>query len=173
MVLALTARGVDAQSAVPERNQPLIALIDGFMKRPFQEDARTAILDSAEARSDVVITLSTAVMPSFCYKDEASSVKAFDALLLTAFVAGNMRAQLVAGRAGEDVEAGLRSAVAVYATIRERVPQYYVPELNEWQAADSAGRLSAVAERLARTTKECRKKAARFPKNAVLAPARP
>ena len=168
--IALMSNESGAQAQPPERNRALIGIIDEFLRQPFQEAARTVILDSAEARPDVTITLSTAVMPAFCYKDEAESVRAFDALLLSAFVGGNMRAQLVAGEKGDNVEAGLRATLAIYKVIRARVPEYHVPEVNEWQAAESAGQLAVVADSLFRVTKECKKKAARFPKRAVLVP---
>lgn len=168
--LALVSNGAGAQLQAPERNRALIGIIDAFLRQPFQEDARTAILDSAEARPDVTITLSVAVMPAYCYKDEAESVRAFDALLVSAFVGGNMRAQLVAGRDEENVEAGLRATLTIYSAIRARVPEYHVPEVNQWQAAESAGRLAVVADSLFRVTKDCKKKAARFSKRAVLVP---
>jgi hypothetical protein len=170
---ALVATPLSAQQAPPAKNLPLIAMIDGFLKSPFSSDVRAAILDSAEARPDVMVSISLAVLPAMCYKDESTSVRALDALLLTAFVSGNMRAQLQSGTASDQVEAGLRGVIEVYNVIVAKVPNYHVPEVKEWIAAESEGKLGDVANRLAAQTRECRKKPARFPKNAQLAPQRP
>jgi hypothetical protein len=95
-------------------------------------------------------------------------IRALDALLLTGYVSGNMREQLVKGRSADEPEAGLRGVLTVYGIVRTRVRNYYVPEVDAWSAAVAAGRLRALADSLSRQTGDCAKKPPRFPSSAVL-----
>jgi hypothetical protein len=172
-VMALTS-AIHAQDQVPARNRPLIAMIDKFMVAPFDEDLRVAIADSAEARPDVTVSISTDFVPFICYGDKSESVKALDALLLVGFVGGNMRHQLRTGVDEDQPEAGMLGALEVYATIKAKVPNYYVPEVDEWQKAKEAGTLGELAEKLSKVKNpKCKNKKARFGAKAELRPASP
>jgi len=174
-VLLLSSVGpLAAQAAPPARNRPLIALIDTFLLRPFNDDLRVGLLDSANVRPDVMVDVTASVTPFICYGDTATAIRALDGLLMTAYVAGNMREQLRTGRNGDASEFGLRAELAVYDVIRSRVANYFVPELNEWKTVLAAGRLPAYADSLRRhPLPDCVQKPARFPPGAQLGPTRP
>lgn len=172
-VLAVAAP-LRSQVEAPARNRPLVGLIDRFLARPFDEDLRVGLLDSANVRPDVMVSISASVTPFLCYTDTASVIRGLDALLLTAFVSGNMRQQLVSGRSADQPEAGLRAVLTVYDTIRTRVANYRVPEVDAWRQALAAGRLAAVADSLRQHADEdCPHRTARYSPNAALSPVRP
>ncbi len=170
---ATAARPVAAQADPPARNRPLVAMIDRFFSRPFNEDLRVGLLDSANARADVMINITASVTPFLCYSDTAALIRGLDALLLTAYVSGNMREQLVRGRSADQPEAGLRGVLTVYGVIRSRVVDYRVPEVDAWSQASAAGQLTALADSLKQHTGDCAKKPARFSPTAGLHPASP
>ena len=167
------ARPAAAQADPPARNRPLIAMIDRFLSRPFDEDLRVGLLDSAEARADVLIDIKASVTPFLCYGDTAALIRGLDALLLTAYVSGDMREQLVRGRSGDQPEAGLRGVLTVYGVIRSRVLDYRVPEVDAWSEASAANRLAALADSLKRQSGDCVRKPARFSPTAGLHPVSP
>src|SRR5260370_41524815 len=92
------ARSIASQEVKPSSppSDSLLAFIDRFLNEPTHYGRLwRAILDSAEARPDVKITISPSVVPWFCGMGRsAGERKAFASLLLGAFVAGNMRQQL-------------------------------------------------------------------------------
>jgi hypothetical protein len=165
---ATAARPVAAQRTPPARNRPLIAMIDEFLQHPFSEDLRVELLDSANVREDVLVSITASVTPFLCYSDTAAVIRALDALLLTAYVSGNMREQLVRGRSADQPEAGLRGVLVVYDVIRSRVRDYRVPEVDAWSQALTAGQLTTLADSLRQDTGDCIKKPARFAATAAL-----
>jgi len=173
VLLAATVGPLIGQDNAPVRNRPLMALIDSFLQHPFNEDLRVGLFDSANARPDVTVNITGSVTPFLCYADTASIVRALDALLLTAFVAGDMREQLRMGRDTDQPEAGIRAVLNVYQIIQSRVPNYRVPEVDQWREAQASSRLSAVADSLGAHSGDCKPKAARYPPGAALGTPRP
>ena len=170
MALALSAslcvRPVTSQAPTSAGDPGgLRGLIAAFFAEPFAMGGRVRLLDSAQARPDVDISLTVAVLPWACYGDKDKTVQALDALLTTAYLAGNMDEQLRRGKAADQVEAGLHGVLRVYARVRQKVRNYYVPEVDRWAARDSAGTLAVVADSLHRNSREdCDKsKLVRFP----------
>jgi len=158
----------------PARNRPLIAMADTFLQQPFREGARTSLLDSAFQRQDVTVNITASVTPFICYGDTATAVRAFDALLLSAYVVGNMREQLRIGRDRDQPEAGLRGVLQVYAVIRSRIANYHVPEVDAWSEALATRPFAAYADSVAHNRRaKCDKKTSRYPPGAVLEPTQP
>lgn len=165
VLLAGVAAPLSGQGSIPKRNRPLIAMIDSFIAHPYplNENVTGAIADSAVVRSDVMVTISSSVTPYLCYADSSRVVRVLDGLLLSAFIAGDMREQLAAGRQGDQPEAGMRAMLAVYEAIQRRFADYRVPELDQWREAQAAGQLAGVADSLKQRKGDCAKKPARYP----------
>lgn len=69
-------------------------------------------------------------------------------MLFAAYIAGNVRAQLVAGQAKDDPVAGYRGVLSVYRALQPK--GLSIPQIDELDAAESDGGLEAwVAARVA------------------------
>src|SRR5262249_35192512 len=79
------------------------------------------------------------------------------------YLAGNMGAQLRGAR-GDQVEAGLQGVLRVYERVRQKVANYYVPEVDSWATQGARGALGSVADSVRRNgSEDCgKKKPARF-----------
>ena len=132
----------------------LLALIDAFLTRPFANpDLRTALIDSAEARSDVAITISQQLLPWILETDTTVFRRAMRGLFLSAFVAGNMREQLVSRVKGDQPYAGVVAVLDVYLMVRARAPAYRQPTLDEWLHLREQGKLRQHVAQLAQPGK--------------------
>jgi hypothetical protein len=162
LALSLIAAPLAAQRPGVSRNQPLIQIVDRFLSNPFDTDAGAAAMDSGDVRKDVTMVLSTRVMPWRCYSDTAELVRALDALMDMAYVAANMRAQLVDEQNRDRPLEGMLGVLRVYPLIRARVPDYYVPEVDRWQQLPPE-QLRALADSLAAAPESCPATRKRYP----------
>jgi len=163
LIFALTvtvARPIASQEVKPSGrpSDSLLAFIDRFLNEPTHY-ARfwRAILDSAEARPDVRITISPSVVPWLCGMGRsAADRKAFASLLLGAFVAGNMRQQLISKKKGDQPQSGMQAVVHVYKQVRGRLPAFTDSIADRWVALDSTGEFPRHADSVAAyPMKEC------------------
>ena len=168
--LALPLAAQQAGSQVPVQNKPLIGLIDKFLTRPLNEDLRAELIDSARSRADVDMTVAANLMPWTCYSDSSKQVEGFDMLLSAAYVAGNMKVQLVNGTKGDAPEAGLQAVIEVYDRLRAKIRNYFVPEVDDWKRRQKLGQLGLLADSLLQASDpDCSApKPARFPRNTIL-----
>ena len=163
VVLAGYATATDAQatatdSAAPVASDSLFRLLDRFLADPTRNGRRwREILDSAEASPHVAITLTPGVVPWICGAVEKSSAeRALRSILTGAFVAGNMREQLVRREKGDQPLAGVLAALDSYEKIRARVLNFRLAELDRWAELQAAGTLAAhVAELAANPPQDC------------------
>jgi len=147
---AVTQAAVPSDTpSVPTQNRALLALIDTFFAHPLRTALHKDITDSAIASPNVTVTLGPNVEPWLCYSDTGTVIKALDGVLTVAFMAGDMRDQLVSGHRGDQPGAGMWGALLVYQAIRSRIPDYQVPELDGWKVRADAGQLKAVADSIA------------------------
>ncbi len=144
LVAVGTSVSAAAQAAEPNSDS-LVTLIDRFLRNPIAHSGlRSALVDSAEARSDVSITISAAIAPWLCHVQRGDDVdRAFKSLLLAAFVAGNMRAQLVSGVKEDQPQAGVTATLRVYEVIRSEAGTISDSTLDQWLVLEEAGALKA------------------------------
>jgi hypothetical protein len=130
---------------------PLLEMIGRFLEEPFaHHELRLAMLDSAEARSDVAITISEPVLPYLLEDSDPDAASdtthfraAMRAMFLAVFIAGNMEEQLRTGVVADRPYAGTRHVVRVYQMARARRPDYRHPVLDRWVELERRGELEA------------------------------
>ena len=152
VTLLIAPPALVAQKA-PARNDSLIALIDRFLAMPDTNRALArALFDSAQGRADVSIDLRSQFLPWLCGNQKPSAI---GGVLLTAFIAGNMRQQLITGVSRDESGAGLAALLSVYRKLRSRPAAVVDPTLDKWLIADSLGRVPALADSLSHAQAKC------------------
>jgi hypothetical protein len=117
----------------------------------FQKDASSAegvaaastIMSFARSSDAVHLSLSKAVVPWLKGQDAPDADTR--GMLLTAYVAGNMQAQIKSGKAADDVYAGWQQVLATYAQLVQINPAAKLPEIEELKKKEAAGALRAYA----------------------------
>ena len=123
--------------AKPTRAQAEQA-ISAYFANPlagFPNPHLATIVQFASESDKVQVTLDPVVVP---WTSESKQ----DYGLVGAFMAGNVEAQLLAGRAADQPEAGLARAFAVYDQIRQAHPEFRSPGLEKLRALASQGKLA-------------------------------
>ena len=154
LLLTASLAGAQQPTRTPARNKPLIAMIDRYLRDPFNADLGGAIMDSGDARHDVTMVLAAEVMPWTCYADTNTTLKALDQLLSIVYVAGNMRAQLAVDSNANNVKEGMAAVIRVYPLVKAQYPRYVVPEVERWLSMPATAR-RAFADSVARHLTEC------------------
>jgi len=93
------------------------------------------------------------LLPWILETDTTVFRRAMRALFLSAFVAGNMRAQLVSRVKGDQPYPGVVAVLDVYLMVRARAPAYRQPTLDEWLHLREQGKLRQHVAQLARPGK--------------------
>jgi len=152
VISCLVPRMLEGQDSIPARNRALVALIDRFLAAPQSNaDLWRAIAESAQVRSDVTVELTPQVAPWLCTSRKTTPDRqALSQLLVGAYIAGNMRHQLVTGAKRDEPRAGMESVVNVYRAVSGRVFAFKDLTAEEWMVADSLGTLPALADTLGR-----------------------
>ena len=115
----------------------MIDLCDQYMAAPEAVDP-AAIIAFANASSEVQVVFG----PGLEGIAIGEAVPRWaSTLLLAGFVAGNVRAQLVAGRADDDPVAGYRGILAVYRVLQAK--GLSMASIDELDAAEQEGRIEA------------------------------
>src|SRR5262249_59214075 len=115
---------------------------------PADPRLRAAVFDSANARRDMTVELSSSITPWICYNDTSRVVRRMDSVLTTAFIVGSAIPQLEDGRKGDRPRAGVRAVLRVYPLVQTASPGYLVPEVDRWRESERAGKLDALADSL-------------------------
>ena len=135
---------------IPGPNRAFVALIDSFLAHPIGSDLVKPIKDSVTIRPDVLVAISTGVMPWRCYADTNRYVRYLDVLLIAGYIAGDARHQLVSGVKGSNAAEGLGGILSVYGAIRRKIPNYEIPEVRAWAAQRDLHGLQTVADSIAK-----------------------
>jgi hypothetical protein len=98
------------------------------------------IVAYAEKSEDVAVVLRSSLVTFDGVDDELELV------LVAAFVAGNVEAQLEAGQTKDMPVEGVRTMIAVYATLKRASPDLTIPRLEAFQSAEADGRLTDAVE---------------------------
>ncbi|MEW6282855.1 MAG: hypothetical protein AB1758_29860 [Candidatus Eremiobacterota bacterium] len=140
-VLAVLLTAMASAQPKPPTRQDVERAIAAFEADPLGPGAKphiaTIVTFSIESDS-VLVEMSPVTVPFIEDKNE----KYLDPLL-SAFIAGNVKAQLQAGKAEDRSVEGVREALRVYAMIRQRDPQYRSAGMDRLAEAESQGRLAA------------------------------
>jgi len=146
--LCVAATTASAQRAPGAANRELLGMMRRFLEAPTDGRLRAAVFDSATARRDMTVELSSAITPWICYNDSSRVVRRMDSVLTTAFIVGSAIPQLEEGRKGDRPRAGLRAVLRVYPLVQAASPGYLVPEIDRWREWDETGRLDVLADSL-------------------------
>ncbi len=101
--------------------------------------ARGLIVRFADASPDVSIAVSPRVLP---WLNDSKVPKETGNILLTAFVAGDTRAQLDRGKAKDDPLAGTEQVIATYRQLQKGQPSLKVPEVERFIELRKQGKLA-------------------------------
>lgn len=108
---------------------------------PFSEDARTyaaILLRFTDEDQDVLIKISQKVVPFL--KSKTLSQQEI-AIVLGAFVAGNLDSQLLRGRKKDDAYAGELQVMETYRQMQKKKPKLRIPEIEKLIELESKGQL--------------------------------
>jgi len=143
----LSVASVGAASAAPTvSREAALQAIEVFRKDPAGSAglaAGTTIMSFAQKSNEVHVSLSKAVAP--WYKTREAPDADTRIMLLTAYVAGNARAQLQSGKAEDDVYAGWQQVLATYDQLRQINPTVKLPEIEDLKAKERGGTLRSYA----------------------------
>ncbi|MBC8104953.1 MAG: hypothetical protein H7Z14_00050 [Anaerolineae bacterium] len=126
-----------------------MAAVERFMNQPAMGADSETIGKFAQESEDCLVGLSPDVLTWRQHKPSYAQ----GPVLTTAFVAGNVKAQLDSGKNADDPYAGLLSAIKVYEKLRAADASIKVPELDEMIALEKKGELKAWAEKAAQGSK--------------------
>ena len=110
---------LDPENMGDLRPRVVLRLVDVFLRDPLTEDAAVAmggVVAFAEQSDDVEVVIHTDVV-NWIGDDDGSGERA--PMLLAAFIAGNVAAQLDVGVTRNDAHSGLVAALGVYRALRE------------------------------------------------------
>lgn len=140
-----TATGGAAPTGAVSKDTVLKA-IEVFQKDPSSTEGLTAastIMSFAQKSDSVHVALSKAVVP-WLKKQDAPDADT-RSMLLAAYVAGDVRAQLQSGKAEDDIYAGWQQVLATYDQLRQINPTVKLPEIDELKNKEKAGTLHSYA----------------------------
>ena len=156
-------RGQRAADSVRARNRQLLSVVDSFFAHPLRSELWKAMFDSAQARTDVKNVAYVGMMPWRCYGDTAQVIRTMDQILLYGFIAGNMQHQLLTGVKQQESVAGLHGQLRIYDSLRAKVLNYGIPEMEIWREYRSLGRMPQLVDSLTRPHEPCAMRPPRFP----------
>ena len=128
-LLLLTAAWGQTPSPAPAKGDVLKALqaFHAYPLAPLPNEHQRIIMAYALESSDVQMSIGPKECPWVTEKPESD----WQSVLLAAYIAGNVEAQLKAGKPGDQPGAGLTQVSEVYAKIRAKDPKYRSPGLEK------------------------------------------
>jgi hypothetical protein len=145
LFIAASATRMIAADVAPSKSDVLKA-INTFQMEPTSKDgfaASSTIMAFASKSPAVHISISKAVIPWI--KDKDASDADTRNILLAAYVAGNVEAQLKSGHAVDDVYSGWEQVFTTYAQILHINSAAKIEEVDELREKDEHGELRAYA----------------------------
>ncbi len=152
MVLVMTV--AHAEKSAPPKTAPaksdILKTIGIFQKDPITPagfKAGEKVMAFAKSSPQVSISISRATVPWYKGKDESDADTRH--ILLTAYVAGNIAAQLKSGKPQDDVYAGWEQVLSTYAQLLRINSAAKVSEVDELLKKEVDGTLKAYAGQVA------------------------
>lgn len=145
LVLLLCAAGsVLAESEPVITKEMALQAATLFRKAdPFSEDARgyaAILIQFTEKSPAVVVEISRKAVPFL----ENKKIRQQElAILLAAFVAGNIDSQLLRGKKKDDPYAGDLQVIETYREMRKKKSRLKIPEIEKLMELEAAGKLKA------------------------------
>ena len=151
IALTLLVFGNGLASADPTVSKvQVLSAIDAFQKDPASKDgfaAAATIMSFAKTSPLVHISLSKSVAPWLTDKDASDADTR--TILLSAYVAGNVDAQLKSGKPVDDVYSGWEQVLTTYAQLLHINSAAKIQEVEELREKDEHGELRAYAAEVA------------------------
>lgn len=141
----LAGMGVAQADKVISKDAVLKA-IGVFQKDPSSAEgvaAASTIIAFAKTSDAVHISLSKAIAPWLKSQDAPDADTR--SMLLSAYVAGDVRSQLQSGKAGDDIYAGWQQVIATYDQLHQINPTVKFPEIDDLKAKEKTGTLRSYA----------------------------
>ena len=129
-----SAESVEPDTQYQSKGDKRIAIIDGFLAAPITSATAPIILMLEGA--DATVELNNEVVPVLGLRTKKAG-----GILLTAFIAGNMRHQLISETNADASLSGVRAMLMVYATLKAEGELDPVPELEKMQQRELDGSL--------------------------------
>lgn len=148
-VFASGGKTLAADQAVTKAQ--VLKAIDTFQKDPVSKEgfaASTTIVAFAQKSPLVRISLSKTVVPWM--KDKGASDTDTRQILLAAYIAGNVSAQLKSGRPTDEIYAGWEQVLNTYAQLLRINSAAKVEEVEDLKKKDADGSLSGYAEEISK-----------------------
>ena len=130
-------------------NDDALKSIAIFDKSPLNEDGKQAasiILRFASESEEVTIALSAAILPWIKNKDKNTSQ--FNTILLSAYIAGNVKSQLLKKTASDDPFGGYVQVLKTYDQIQQAHPDFKIEEIEEFEKHQQNGTLKDYVSKL-------------------------
>ncbi len=152
-ILCLPPNGIaEANNIATFTKADAIKAIANFKQQPLTENGRVAagkIIEFAEQSDDVTVHIAESLVPWLHDKTDEK----YRALLLGAYVAGNVKSQLDRGDNGvkrDDPYAGMLVVIEVYQQIKGTDKKYDIPKIEEFIELEAQHKLKGHLERLLR-----------------------
>ena len=142
----LLTRAEAAPPDGPISREKALQAIETFQKTPASSEGMTAastLMSFAEKSTAVRIALSKTVVP--WVKSQEAPDADTRTMLMSAYVAGDLAAQLKSGRPEDDVYAGWKQVLATYAQLHAINPTVKIAEIDALKDKETAGTLKAYA----------------------------
>lgn len=127
-----------------------MAAVERFMDKPAVGADAATIAKFAEESEDCLVGVSPNVLN---WRQHNPPYKQ-NPVLLTAFLAGNVKAQLDSGKNADDPYSGLLATIKVYEKLRAADASIKIPEIDEMIALEKKGELKAWAEKAAKAAEQ-------------------
>jgi hypothetical protein len=150
LILLGSLLGLAPARAEPVSRREVLAAI-AVLERDVTSDeaipAAETVTRFGQESDTVLITIGEDTLP-WMQEDVSESEARVRAMLMAAYFAGDIKAQLTRRRTEDDPYSGWLAAIRAYRQIRRKQPDVTVPEIEELIAMERAGTLKGAAEKL-------------------------
>lgn len=148
---ASAVESTPATQPLPSKEEVLRA-IDTLENRFLNQEALAAaqtVYLFAQQSKEVSVMLSPEIAPwvSAEAKPRSAGDENVRRMLLAAYLAGNIKAQLAAGKPADNPVAGWKLALKAYQSIKQKNKQFTIPEMETLKAKQAKGELPKLAEK--------------------------
>src|SRR3954451_2719362 len=137
VLVLLTAPPTSQPAAGATDKTEIRRVIDDFLKSPAKDDRAERIMKFAQDDQDVSIVLDDQVLAWMKHQPKYEQAD----VLLTVFVAGDVRSQLDSGKNVDDSYAGLKEVFRVYRDMQQKQANLKLTEIDALIEEDKAGTL--------------------------------
>jgi hypothetical protein len=144
--------GVSVCQAAPSKKEALAAIV-AVEADPFSDtgrDAAKVVVEFADESGEVAIALNSQVVPWAFEKAPRSDAREdVETVLVAVYIAGNVKAQIAAGRAKDDPYAGWLAVIRLYPKLQKE-RKIAFPSIERLAALEDQGKLKEHASNAAK-----------------------